>query len=474
MAISFEERLLGYFRIALIGSVLLSGLAGCGGGSSQPVSVASNLTDIDTSYGNQGQATFPLGVQYGGVGPSVLQADGKLVIAGWRITGPLSPFAPKQLYVLRLNGDGSPDASFGVGGEVRFNVKGSDTPANIALQPDGKIMLVVNSIEPCTVDPSVGLLNPCRTSSGGAASLVFALVRLTPQGALDSTFGGAIVGTGFESTGSSLAVQADGKILFLHSANSVRANVFGSRLARYNLDGTPDATFNQGDPIISQCASDGNAIAVQANGRIVVGGTANNVYYADPAANRGLCLERINADGSHDSSFRTADLWTKFDLNVPQLKSLTTLTNGGLLAVALAHDGTAFGVVASRYDANGVLDTKFGVGGIAKLVIDKAFRLTNYVVTPVGDLMIFGFLTTSSVTGQAKQYQPIWIRLNINGQPESGFGTEGILSGPSDTKLPQDFLQDEEGRWLVINSSFMPDGNLEIVVTRLRGDQFAK
>lgn len=465
------------FRIASIGSVLLFGLTGCDGGSSQPAGVSGTWTDIDTSYGKQGQATFSLDVQNGGVGPSVLQADGKLVIAGWRQTGSLPANnaggnPPRQVYVLRLNGDGSPDTTFGVGGEVRFNVKGSDTVADVKLQPDGKILLAVNSIEPC-VAASPGF---CLIPAGGVASFVSALVRLTPQGALDSTFGGTgIVGTAATTSGLALAaVQTDGKILFLRSTSLARARIFGWSLARYNVDGTPDSTFNQGNSISSECASDGESMVVQADGRIVVGG-AEGVWYAEPTINPGFCLERINADGSHDSGFRAAGLWTKFDANVQfNSNSLSAVSNEGLLAVGRTCDHTTCGVVASRYDADGLLDTSFGVAGIVKLAIDNTFRLTDYVLTPVGDLVILGFQTPSAVTGQPQQYQPIWIRLDVNGQPASGFGANGILSGTPDTKLPQNFLRDQEGRWLVINSSIMSDGNLGIVVTRLIGEQLVR
>ena len=459
---------------ASIGSIVVIALAGCSeGGGGQQTIVPVNQSDIDTSYGKQGQTIFPLGVQNGGVGPSILQADGKLIIAGWRQTELLPAnccggHAPSQLYVLRLNGDGSPDASFGVGGEVRFNVKGSDTVANVQLQPDGKILLAVDAIEPCLTN-ALGLFSPCLTAAGALASSVSALVRLTPQGSLDPTLGGTgIVESTATTSGLALAVQADGKILFLRSTSISRARIYGWSLARYNADGTPDSTFNQGNPISSQCQSDGNSLAVQADGRIVVGGT-DGAWYAEPTANPGLCLERINTDGSHDSNFRTAGFWTSFDANV-QFNSLSALPNGGLLAAGRYCDSTTCGVAAARYDVDGLLDASFGVSGLVKLAIDNTFRLTDYSLTPAGELVLLGTQTPSASTGQVQQYQPVWIGLDVYGNPASGFGATGINSGTPDTKLPQDFLQDQEGRWLIISRSIMSDGNLGMVVTRLVGN----
>jgi uncharacterized delta-60 repeat protein len=457
--------------IAWLASVFLFGLSGCGGGSDSGASA--NQADIDISYATQGQATFPLGVQNGGVGPSLLQTDGKLVIAGWRQTASLPAnnyggYAPSQVYVLRLNGDGSPDTSFGEGGEVRFNVKGSDTVAHVQLQPDGKILLAVRAIEPCVIDfPNI--TPPCKTPSGELASLTSALVRLTPQGVLDSTFGATgIVETPASASGLALAVQNNGKILLLRSISVARARVFGWSLARYNADGAPDSTFNQGNAVSSKCATDGVSMVVQGDGRIVVGGT-QGISYAEPKDNPGLCLERINADGSYDSSFRAASLWTKFDANV-DLKSLVLLPNGGLLAVGNTCDSAMCRVVASRYDADGQPDNSFGVNGIVQPAINETFGLTDYVVTPVGDLVLLGIHTLSTATGSAQHYQPIWIRLDVNGQAAGAFGVNGVLYGVSDTQLPQNLLQDDKGRWLVINRSSLPDGNLGIVVTRMIGD----
>lgn len=401
------------FKIASIGSVVLFGLTGCSGGSSQSEGVSGTWTNIDTSYGKQGQATFSRNVQYGGVGPSVLQADGKLVIAGWRETRLLPAYNSSDVYVLRLNGDGSPDSTFGVGGEVRFNVMGSDTVADVKLQHDGKILLAVKAHGLCTIyvaPVSRGDPAPCLTSPGVPASAASALVRLTSQGVLDSTFGGTgIVEIVASWQGTPIAVQADGKILFLRSTRYLTYAPFGWLLARYNMDGTPDSTFNQGNPLPSQCESDGDAMAVQADGRIVVGGTTIWTSFSDPAANPGLCLERINADGSHDSSFRTAGLWTKFGANI-QINSLSTLPNGGLLALGSYCDNnncTGGGVVASRYGADGQLDTTFGDVGIVKLAfdnpfrqLDNYFRVTGYVLTPIGDLVILGYQTPNAALVQ--------------------------------------------------------------------------
>lgn len=166
--------------------------------------------------------------------------------------------------------------------------------------------------------------------------------------------------------------------------------------------------------------------------------------------------------------FGAGSLWTAFNANV-SMHSLSLLPGAGLLAVGRSCDLASCGVVATRYDPDGRLDPSFGTGGIVQLAIEKTFVLTNSVVTQRGDLVMLGTQTLSATPGAAPSYQPVWIRLDANGQTAIGFGVNGVLVGTPDTGRPQDFLQDPLSRWLVINRATLPDGNLASVVTRLRG-----
>ena len=122
-----------------------------------------------------------------------IQPDGKLVVAG---TGGIH----NQMLATRLNADGSLDTSFGTGGVLGVDFESRDGAQALALQADGKIVLV-------------GFTN----LNLGATD--FAIVRLLPNGTLDPSFhtngkqtvsfgGGA---TGDEATG--VAIQPDGRIL---------------------------------------------------------------------------------------------------------------------------------------------------------------------------------------------------------------------------------------------------------------------
>ncbi|HUR45990.1 MAG TPA: delta-60 repeat domain-containing protein, partial [Candidatus Saccharimonadales bacterium] len=88
--------------------------------------------------------------------------------------------------------------------------------------------------------------------------------------------------------------QLDGKILIGGAFESV-AGVPKANIARLNTDGTLDPAFNPGTAVDVGFVT---AIAVDPNGRILVGGTFNSSVYSNPAN-----LARLNENGSVDSSF---------------------------------------------------------------------------------------------------------------------------------------------------------------------------
>ena len=149
-----------------------------------------------------------------------------------------------QNRIVRLNTDGTPDATFS------FNVGGgfNSSVFSVALQQDGSI--------------AVGGL---FTTLQGATSNYIA--RLFPNGTPDTAFT-TNVGT-FNSDLRAVAVQADGKIVvggFFTTLNGVTSN----RIARLNADGTRDTAFttNLGTGFDAYLLS----VAVQSDGKIVAGG----------------------------------------------------------------------------------------------------------------------------------------------------------------------------------------------------------
>ena len=191
--------------------------------------------------------------------------DQKLVIGG-RFT---TYNGANRNYLTRLYADGSLDSSFNTG-------SGPDNPIfAAAVRPDGKIAL-----------------GGSFTTFNGVPRANF--VVLNTNGAVDSLTN---PGAGVNGPVFAVAVQPDGKMV-IGGEFTVVNNTNRVRIARLNADGSLDTTFNPPGG-----ANDGavRALAVQADGKIVVGGTftkANGVTRNH--------LARFNVDGSLDTTFLDA------------------------------------------------------------------------------------------------------------------------------------------------------------------------
>lgn len=228
---------------------------------------------LDTTFGNAGKAAS---TAFGGDRSTMaLQVDGKIVMVGGTFT---------DFILARFNGNGSLDASFGVGGRVTTDmVSGQQEEAlGVAIQSDGKIVVV-------------GYTRPGLGHN-------IALARYNADGSLDTGFGsggklalpGALVGEG-------LALQRDGKLVLVGSVN-VGSGVTASTdfaLMRLNSNGSPDDTFGSAGTVTTAISTDRDgalAVALQADGKIVVAGTTSNI-------NANFAVARYNANGTLDTSF---------------------------------------------------------------------------------------------------------------------------------------------------------------------------
>ncbi len=271
-----------------------------------------------------------------------LQSDGKILLAG-------SAYIKSNTYgfaVARLNADGSLDSSFGNGGRVFFGFSSSALLRDLVLQSDGRIVLVgsqssdfavarINAngtldntfgtggkvvVQTVKSTDSVGGANAVTLQSinneerivvgGGRPSTSklsrdFALMRFTPSGALDSSFGsGGKVFTDFYG----YMDRVDGLVIV---GNSIVAGGMARRstategadfgLVKYRVDGQLDSTFGIGGKVITDILGTQNYIegmAIQPDGKIVaVGAASPDIFTGD------FALVRYNPDGSLDTSF---------------------------------------------------------------------------------------------------------------------------------------------------------------------------
>jgi len=201
-----------------------------------------------------------------------VQADGKIVIGGSFTT--VGGFQRNR--IARLHADGKVDQSFNPDNGPNFSVFA------LAVQTDGKIVMVGDFTEVNDVSRN-------------------RIARLNNDGSLDQSFN---PGSGANNRIYALALQADGKIVIGGSFTSVRG-AERNRIARFNTDGIVDPNFDTG----TGANGDVYAIAVQADGKIVIGGRFTILRGAE--RNR---IARFNTDGVVDPNFDTGS-GANFDVN---------------------------------------------------------------------------------------------------------------------------------------------------------------
>jgi uncharacterized delta-60 repeat protein len=260
---------------------------------------------------------------------------------------------------------GDVDPTFGNGGEVitDFPGKSRSTAQGIAIQADGKIVVAGSSLGHTDLS---------------ADFEVFSLARYHQDGTLDATFGtGGRVNTIFPNAFSNrcfaVAIQPDGKIVAGGDAFLQFSQNFA--LARYNVDGSLDASFASGgtfvlplpigdEPVI-------NALAIQTDGRIIVAGQAE----LSPSKQDFFVL-RLNSDGTLDGSFGFGGIAViSFGSNFAFLEDVALQTDGRILVsgeVLVPEGNTVFSEFGvARLNPDGSLDTSFGVGGEVITEVDN-------------------------------------------------------------------------------------------------------
>jgi len=270
---------------------------------------------LDTSFGSGGivTTTFPGDGSYAFA--VALQADGKIIAAGTDFVD-FNPgdMSDTDFALERYNPDGTPDATFGNGGQVTTDFGGKeDDTFSVLIQSDGKIVAVGSTNDPTKYYD-------------------FAAVRYLSNGTIDATFGVAgKVQTDFGVRGFdqalSAALQPDGKIVaagFAISVDGIRENF---AVARYTSSGVLDTTFSSDGLMqidFGSCCQDAYTVLLQSDGKIITVGFPNS-----ESSDSDFLLARLNSTGSLDTTFGIGG----------KVRTSFGNLNGGAYAGALQADG---------------------------------------------------------------------------------------------------------------------------------------
>jgi uncharacterized delta-60 repeat protein len=391
--------------------------------------------DLDPTFGLGGIAVVDLG-GYDHGQDLALQPDGKVVVGGYASVPGASSFG-----LARLNPDGSLDTSFGNGGQVFATLFGrSASLEDLALQPDGKI--VVGGY----VD--LGTLTEYNSD--------FWLARFNKNGTLDTSFGtGGFVTTdlfsGSAETLSAIAVQPDGRIL---AAGGVRRTGEDSHfvVARYLPDGRLDPDFGVGGKTVTPVLADSLifGIALQPDGKIVGAGWTPSTEYA---------LVRYDRQGRLDPSFGGDGIVTNQFYTYNGLQSSVVVEpDGKIVAGGIAfpdpHDGD---FALWRFLPDGSFDSGFGVEGRSFTDFGGFDQISALSRQVDGGIVAVGY---AQISGQFHTSDFAIARYTSNGQLDTRFGSGG-------TVLTDFFGDDDYAR----DVASLPDGRFVVTGWTLRAPE---
>ena len=268
---------------------------------------------LDQGFGSGGRVMPAVaGATQTGAESVIALPDGKILVGGSALFG-----AGLQGILIRLNADGSLDASFGSGGIVETGLAGAVN--GLGVQADGKIVAL----------------------AGAAAVRFLANGTRDAQGARGTLVAEAHIGTS--------ELRSDERIVAVFALRDNRSGSdIDTQAQRFFPNGTVDASFQSPlfDFVVSNpdiFANEAHALAIQTNGSVVVGGGGQPAVAVTEFG-----LARLLAGGRLDRTFgRGGIVASKLNGNC-EVDALGLESNGDIVAAGQSFDNTG-GLIIARY-----------------------------------------------------------------------------------------------------------------------------
>lgn len=316
------------------------------------------------------------------------QADGKAIFV---YSDGFSPIVT----LVRVNGDGKIDSSYGKNGVTAIGLDSSGVGIfKCVIAADNKLLLFgqTNAID----------------------KLV--LARVLPSGVADSSFNATGVvtfreGTGYRWSAGAVAVQSTGKIV-IAGMRSTESTYAVLHVFRFNANGSRDNSFNgTGSFTYSTTPSGGEVgqdICIQPDDKILLGGSSNGR----------IMLIRLAANGSPDNSFNGNGIQTIASYGAGAqvlLRSNGKILVAGTAAVSI---DSPWHYSLAQFTANGALDAGFGNAGIRIIAASGYDREAGAILQPDGSVILIGY-------GSPLELYTL-IKINSSGNPDNSFGSGGV------------------------------------------------
>jgi uncharacterized delta-60 repeat protein len=285
--------------------------------------------------------TFITGTGFNGVVSAIsVQADNKIIIGGF-----FTSYNGVQVNrIIRLNEDGSIDASFATGAGF------DDGVMSIALQFQSQIVIC----------------GRFTTYNGATANRI---IRLNPNGSMDMQFS---LNQGFDNEAACLKIQSDNKII-VGGGFQTYDGISRKYLVRLNEDGLLDQSFIPANNLLNSYVF---TIDIQSDGKIVIGGLFNTTISNIPIRH----FTRLNMSGNVDFSFPNQNTFPSGGST--SVRKVIILETGKILVFGQFNNysgNTVRNVI--RVEQNGVFDQSFISGdGFDKAVLTACLRSDQKII----------------------------------------------------------------------------------------------
>lgn len=307
-----------------------------------------------------------------------------------RLTARLAALACASLSFSAAAAPGDLDPTFGVDGRVLVAFPPGIAAAHaVASMADGRIVIVGSADDAVDSDDCT-------------------VAMLHPDGALDTGFGsGGRVRLDFDPTRENVcqgvAVQSDGRIVLVGYRELGVLNARSFMVIRLLPDGTLDNSFS-GDGYVSinfglmfGSQDDGTAVALQADGRIVVAGRAQQA-----PGDYTMAVARLNPDGSLDTSFNGfGRAWVDIPHGAPRLDvawDVAVQPDGRIVLAGESADSEDARMLVARLTSAGLPDGTFNLLGYRQVDFFPGTHAyaRGLALRSDGSIVLGGYAGTSS------------------------------------------------------------------------------
>lgn len=436
-------------RLVTVVAVTLAAVT-VGVGPAPPASAAPAGGWLDGSFGGGSVTVGP--TDHDAAADVAVEPDGRVVV----LANTTSQAGDVPI-VVRLTPDGHPDPTFGIGGTVTLPHARTTDGQSLAVQADGKI-----------------LVGGSQWSSDPTPQGQLFVARLLSDGQLDATFAGGVVTIsspvpGVQLIGGTMALASDGRVVL---ASSVPTGGFDYRtvIVRRLADGSPDPSFGTGGAVVSIVGVQPASVAVEPGGGVIVAGSGGMPTLRVPRLNpQGFALARFDVAGGLDTSFGAQGIaWTDFSRgSAPRdatLERIALQPDGRIVAVGWESvlgdvpNLHSRDVALARYRPDGALDPGFGAGGI---VVTRNPPTTRGGASTegasFGEALVVdpaGRIVVGATAVGAAEVDLVLVRYSPTGAADTTFGRQGWMK--------TDLGGEENLRGLALS----PDGRPVVAATK--------